>query len=162
MYYYVRMKRCHRCGVTKLLAEFHVNQIRRDGVQTYCKLCRSDLDHQRYERRRGTPAPRRQTGGQLRTRQWLIDLKTGRACTDCRRVYPPAAMQWDHLPGRVKLGDVSALCALSREVILAEIAKCELVCVNCHTMRTAVRAGWISSGRQVQEFAGAYRTHGGI
>jgi len=71
-------------------------------------------------------------------------------------------MQWDHLPGRVKVGDVSALCALSREVILAEIAKCELVCVNCHTIRTAVRAGWISSGRQVQEFAGAYRTHGGM
>ena len=156
------MKRCPACGEVKAWAEFHRNRARSDGHQNYCRPCRSDLDHQRYERRRGTPTPRRQTGVQLRTRQWLIDLKTGRACTDCGRVYPPPAMQWDHLPGRVKVGDVSALCALSREVILAEIAKCELVCVNCHTIRTAVRAGWISSGRQVQEFAGAYRTHGGM
>lgn len=71
-------------------------------------------------------------------------------------------MQWDHLPGRVKLGDVSALSGLPREVILAEIAKCELVCVNCHTMRTALRAGWLSSGRQVQELAGAYLVTGGL
>ena len=69
-------------------------------------------------------------------------------------------MQWDHLPGRVKLGDVSALCALPREVILAEIAKCELVCVNCHTMRTAVRAGWLSASRDLQELATAYLTCG--
>lgn len=155
------MKRCHRCGETKPLGDFHVNRLRLDGVQTYCKPCRSDLDHQRYVRRHAA-APRRQSGRQLRTREWLIDLKTGRACTDCGRTYPPAAMQWDHLPGRVKLGDVSALCTLSRELILAEIEKCELVCVNCHTMRTALRAGWLSSGRQVQERAGPYLVNGGL
>jgi hypothetical protein len=27
-----------------------------------------------------------------------------------------------------------------REVILSEIKKCELVCANCHVMRTVVRA----------------------
>jgi len=55
-------------------------------------------------------------------------------------------MQWDHLPGFDKLGDVSAICwGRPREEVLAEVAKCELVCANCHNMRTFARNGWASS-----------------
>lgn len=52
-------------------------------------------------------------------------------------------MQWDHLPGAVKLGDVSTLRGRSKQKILDEIAKCELVCSNCHVLRTFRRAGWV-------------------
>jgi len=52
-------------------------------------------------------------------------------------------MQWDHLPGAHKLGNLSTtLRGRSREEILEEIAKCELVCANCHAIRTFQRAGW--------------------
>jgi hypothetical protein len=52
-------------------------------------------------------------------------------------------MQWDHLPGAPKLGDISnGLSGRSREEILEEIAKCEIVCANCHAIRTFQRAGW--------------------
>ena len=51
-------------------------------------------------------------------------------------------MQWDHLPGRSKRGDISALSGVTRAEILEEIAKCELVCANCHVIRTFTRAGW--------------------
>lgn len=33
------MKRCTRCGLTKLVEEFHKNKARKDGLQTYCKPC---------------------------------------------------------------------------------------------------------------------------
>lgn len=49
-------------------------------------------------------------------------------------------MQWDHLPGQEKLGEISRLSTGARAVILREIAKCELVCANCHALRTARRA----------------------
>ena len=46
-------------------------------------------------------------------------------------------MQWDHLPGFVKLGEISGrLRNASRAKILAEIEKCELICANCHAIRT--------------------------
>lgn len=51
-------------------------------------------------------------------------------------------MQWDHLPQYVKRGNISQLGGLSKTEILDEIAKCELVCTNCHTIRTFQRAGW--------------------
>lgn len=50
------------------------------------------------------------------------------------------AMQWDHLPGTEKLGEISGrLARRARGLILSEIAKCELVCANCHAIRTYQR-----------------------
>lgn len=52
-------------------------------------------------------------------------------------------MQWDHKPGFEKLGDVSGdFWGRGREEVLAEIAKCDLVCANCHAIRTFTRAPW--------------------
>jgi len=51
-------------------------------------------------------------------------------------------MQWDHKPGFEKLGDLADFWGHSRDEILSEIAKCDLVCTNCHTIRTFGRNGW--------------------
>ncbi|MDP9245964.1 MAG: hypothetical protein M3O64_04850 [Chloroflexota bacterium] len=54
-------------------------------------------------------------------------------------------MQWDHLPGFEKIGELSGgtwVVGRTQEEILSEIAKCELVCTNCHTIRTFKRNGW--------------------
>jgi len=51
-------------------------------------------------------------------------------------------MQWDHLPQFKKIRDISEFSNSSEEEILSEIAKCELVCTNCHTIRTFRRRAW--------------------
>ena len=49
-------------------------------------------------------------------------------------------MQWDHVPGTVKLGEISAkIRRWSTKLIFEELAKCELVCANCHAIRTYAR-----------------------
>jgi hypothetical protein len=100
------MKCCARCGETKPLSEFHIHLGRRDGVQTYCKPCRAVIDHDRYERIRGTRVPTR--NWERGRAEWLLSLKSGRPCTDCGWLFPPQVLQWDHLPGVSKLGDISA------------------------------------------------------
>jgi hypothetical protein len=37
----VKTKKCSKCGETKLVSEFGKNKIRKDGLQFYCKVCRS-------------------------------------------------------------------------------------------------------------------------
>jgi hypothetical protein len=55
-------------------------------------------------------------------------------------MFHPAAMQWDHCSGTTKPFDVSdGLPRYSREAILAEIAKCDLFCANCHAVRAYER-----------------------
>ena len=152
------MKRCYRCQQTKDLTDFHRGRLRADGLQTVCKACRAQMDSERYRVARAAGVPwKRSNPKKVSTQAWIVGLKAGQACTDCRRVFPPAAMQWDHLPGTAKIADVSGLRDRSREAILAEIAKCELVCVNCHTIRTADRAGWTQARRLLQEPASLYQ-----
>ena len=58
-------------------------------------------------------------------------------------MFPPEVMQWDHKPGFEKLLDLSAAFGgWSRDDVLAEVAKCDLVCANCHAIRTFTRSNW--------------------
>jgi uncharacterized CHY-type Zn-finger protein len=52
-------------------------------------------------------------------------------------------LQPDHVRGK-KLDGVSRLVHNNRslKVIADELAKCEIVCANCHERRTAVTQGW--------------------
>jgi hypothetical protein len=137
------MKLCRRCGEVKPLSEFSKNPGRRDGVHSMCKACRRIYDHERYERINGRSIQYQPLRSERGRRAWLRSLKQGRACTDCGQVFPPEVMQWDHKPGFEKLLDLSAAYgSWSREDVLAEIAKCDLVCTNCHVIRTFTRAEW--------------------
>jgi hypothetical protein len=64
-------------------------------------------------------------------------------CADCRIRYPSFVMEFDHRDGDEKLGNISgAVLYWSWARIMAEVAKCDVVCANCHRIRTARRAGW--------------------
>lgn len=70
----------------------------------------------------------------------VVELKSN-PCTDCGVSYPHYVMQWDHI-GTDKIANVGKLArSASKERVLAEIAKCELVCANCHAERTWQRLG---------------------
>lgn len=68
-------------------------------------------------------------------RQRIVALKN-KPCADCGIQYPPYVMDFDHRPGEVKMENVGAMSRFSEEAIAAEIAKCDLVCANCHRERT--------------------------
>ena len=136
------MKRCSRCGETKPYSEFHKFK-RGDGYQPWCKSCRKTYDHQYWQQNKKRWAENKQAWNKRRM-DWLREMKTGKACTDCGGVFPPEAMQWDHLPGTIKLGTISkSMRGLRPKLIFEELAKCELVCANCHAIRTykRLRAG---------------------
>ena len=132
----VVVKRCARCGVAKPLADFHRRGV---GHQSWCKVCRWDWDAAYDERRRPVRMLQKRERIQgLET--WMREFKGSRACADCGGFFHPAAMTFHHLPGSTKRADVSNLLYSGyRQVLLDEIAKCELVCANCHAVRTFMR-----------------------
>jgi hypothetical protein len=68
-----------------------------------------------------------------------LDVFKGAPCMDCGRSFPPECMDYDHRPGVSKVANVSLLLRGSLERFRAEIAKCDLVCANCHRIRTKKR-----------------------
>jgi hypothetical protein len=61
-------------------------------------------------------------------------------CADCGGSFPKAAMDFDHRDPATKKYTVSRmLLRASIDEIRAEAAKCDVVCANCHRMRTYLR-----------------------
>jgi len=70
----------------------------------------------------------------LSIRKWTAEYKEATPCHDCGLKYPYYVMQFDHVRGK-KRKDVSRITS-SKRVFLEEVLKCELVCANCHAVRT--------------------------
>lgn len=69
-------------------------------------------------------------------RKFIIEFKTGKPCMDCGKSFPPCAMDFDHQADKVASIANAVARGFSIERLLVEIKKCELVCANCHRVRT--------------------------
>jgi hypothetical protein len=83
------------------------------------------------------PTGRRSRYSQERA-DWLAGLKS-QPCPDCGRLYPPVCMDFDHVRGKKLFGIGHGWHTRALKAVEAEIAKCEVVCSNCHRIRTALR-----------------------
>lgn len=77
----------------------------------------------------------------LRNRLIIREAKT-RPCADCGIQYPYYVMQFDHVDGKELSLAIVAKKHWSEDHIRREIAKCEVVCANCHCERTAKCGGY--------------------
>ena len=68
-------------------------------------------------------------------------------CVDCGNRYPPYVMDFDHRNPATKSDDIATIInKLSWNKLYEEIAKCDVVCSNCHRIRTAKQFGWNEYG----------------
>lgn len=76
----------------------------------------------------------------------VVDAEKSKPCADCGGMFPPVAMDLDHRDPTDKVTDVSKLAVSTGKnavaKLLAEIEKCDVVCANCHRVRTARQNGW--------------------
>jgi len=113
-------RRCTTCGVRRPLKDFYksVKHSRR------CRYC---------------------TQAQMNARialkiAYAQQVKLDAGCMDCGLMSPyPEVYDFDHRPGVVKVNKISMLYAGPMRVLVAEIAKCDVVCANCHRIRTVDR-----------------------
>jgi len=71
--------------------------------------------------------------------QYLKDLKEKNPCMDCKISYPYYMMDFDHVRGTKQANVAELINTLSKKRLDEEIAKCEIVCSNCHRARTYLR-----------------------
>lgn len=75
---------------------------------------------------------------QAATLEFLRELRRV-PCADCGCTFEPHQMDFDHRDPPKKSFNVTTGRAMlmSRERLLEEVAKCDVVCANCHAVRTA-------------------------
>ena len=121
-----RRTTCEKCG----------KKLRSDNRSGFCYRCKSYGQLTPYSRHMDNERSRRVSGA---FRVKIAAIKVERGCVDCGYNRYPEALDFDHMPGEVKVKAVTLMWGHSWEKVLAEIAKCEIVCSNCHRHRTKLR-----------------------
>ena len=136
----VEGRRCSRCGESKPADEFAWRRRRTLQRDTYCRPCRSAYGKEHYAKNRQRYIDQASAVKRLRRLErtvYLIEYFKSHPCIDCGEP-DPVVLEFDHLTD--KEFDIGR--SLDRRPwaeVLKEIAKCEVVCANCHTRRTAIR-----------------------
>jgi len=67
--------------------------------------------------------------------EFIARYKIEQGCADCGCNEHHAMLEFDHIMPRLR-GTVASQMGKSLKVIMEEVARCEVVCGNCHNMRT--------------------------
>lgn len=134
-------KHCRGCDQVKPVSDFW---LKKGLPQARCKECQRNYHKQHYlENARAYKDRAVRRNRQVRTQlREAIDALKAKPCMDCGRSYPPYVMDFDHRDAATKKFTIAAGTAVLRlglEKILEEIQKCDLVCANCHRIRTHAR-----------------------
>jgi len=136
------MKVCIACGISKPLTDFYKRKDSIDGHGNTCKVCRNAyqkqwaIDHpvsrKKHTKTYLTTHPER-CGNVIakQHRQWIDNYKRQRCCMICGEK-EIVCLDFHHLNPEDKDYSIGNLVVFSIERIIQEIAKCILVCKNCH------------------------------
>lgn len=72
----------------------------------------------------------------------IIKAFKDRPCADCGQRFPRFVMDCDHREGTTKTLEISKGLLVSEARLRTEMDKCDVVCANCHRIRTHRRSGW--------------------
>jgi hypothetical protein len=134
------MKACLTCGSLKEDSEFW----RKGGkLQSKCRNCLRAYHRSYYKshKSRFIEKNRRNKNRQRARLRAIMWAAKQRPCEDCGQEFHPWVMEFDHRDPETKQAAVANLvskgCPDAR--LLEEISKCDVVCANCHRMRTYQR-----------------------
>lgn len=151
-------KRCRKCKRWLPVEQFRARTLRgKPHVEARCRLCvAAAVERYADSNRRSIRRTRKKWYAKNRSRllkyektryanmhreralfvAWLKEAP----CSDCAATFPAVCMDFDHCRD-AKVTDVSKMTRgkFSNEEFMAELLKCELVCSNCHRIRTAKR-----------------------
>lgn len=123
---------CYGCSRMKSLSDFRLKRNGNGERKPYskCKPC-DKREKKQYARQMAENTKRRRIDGRR-----IIETAKDRPCADCGQRFHFSAMDFDHLDSSRKIRSIASMATCRRERIVDEMAKCDVVCANCHRVRT--------------------------
>ena len=133
------MKICSLCKLELSVDNFHIKTKKNNKIQLqpYCKEC-NKLYHKNHYKKNKKDYIEKNKQYKKNNQENLLNYFQGKFCKDCG-ITDYRVFEFDHLAN--KKAEISkVLHSWSWQSILKEINKCDLVCCNCHRIRTLERA----------------------
>lgn len=137
-------RKCSRCGSVKPIGEFAGSPKKGGKLDTYCRPCRAEYGREHYVANRQRyidQAKRRKDELRASNYALLIEFLRAHPCVDCGED-DVMVLEFDHIAEKA-FQITAAITYRAWSDIVVEIAKCDVVCANCHRRRTAQRGGWV-------------------
>ena len=140
----MQTKICYSCK-----KEFELNETnfarhirKKDGFQAQCRECQKEYKKNHYDQNKQKYVDKAKRNKEKSKRKFLDWLKD-KQCADCGN-NDIRVLEFDHVRGE-KEYNISQKAGLSLEVLLKEIEKCDIVCANCHRIRTCTRGNFLKN-----------------
>lgn len=144
---YIAVKKiCPGCNQERDIERDFAWKNKAKGIrQRWCRSCQAAANSRHYQNNKQVYLDRAlvrnahvNTGNKQKLYTYLLE----HPCVDCGQT-DIRALEFDHVRGN-KSANITRLLnnAVSWEAIEAEIAKCEVRCVNCHRIKTSERGGF--------------------
>jgi hypothetical protein len=129
------MKTCSKCKVEKDFSQFNKNKAAKDGLSYQCKTCIKGTMTVYYQNNKQAFVDRAIKANEEIV-NFVRELKNN-PCMDCGNKFHFSAMDFDHRDADEKVMSIAKLVSWgNKQKVIDEIAKCDLVCSNCHRVRT--------------------------
>ncbi|CAB4196839.1 hypothetical protein UFOVP1290_359 [uncultured Caudovirales phage] len=139
------LKLCTECNSLKELKDFNKNNRKKDGLQSFCKICDAKNSRDYYAKNsehHKNVTTKRKKKCILESKKFIYTYLLSHPCIDCGEK-DPIVLEFDHIKG-IKTGCISRLvhigCSIKR--IQREIDICVVRCANCHRRKTAKDFYW--------------------
>ena len=130
-------KICSRCKIAKSVEDFNFRHKAKGIRHAYCKECGKVLTQSHYRRNKQQYLDKNLRSFHKR-REFVRQMKN-QPCADCGKSYPYYVMDFDHREDETKEFGLNAVTQKAINSLKREIAKCDVVCANCHRERTFQR-----------------------
>lgn len=134
------MKRCSKCTEEKDESEFAIK--RKGKLQSHCKPCGREMTRNHYHNNKEYYFSRNKKR-KLKAREFILSFLKENPCVVCGEA-DIVVLEFDHLDPKLKSANIAVLInsAYGLPSIKKEIAKCQVLCANCHKRKTAKDYGW--------------------
>lgn len=132
-------KRLNLCQKKEVKRKRYNIPVAKDNLKNYNQPYLLDSEKNKKEK------PQKRTAAKKREVQEMLGkMKEKSGCVDCKNKYPFYILDFDHVYGKKVSNIGQMLDYFTIEDILKEVAKCDIVCSNCHRVRTYTRKNNIS------------------
>lgn len=143
------MKKCSKCKKEKNIYEFAKHSNRKDGLQSVCRLCKSEIDSMYYKCNRKS-CVKRNAINREKLKQDVNAIKMANPCLCGEKDI--VCLDFHHMSN--KNFDISIFVSKGcRRKVLKEITKCVILCANCHRKFHAGRKIILPTRLMVGQFA---------
>lgn len=137
------MKTCYKCKTSKNIEDFSNNHSRSDGHSSLCKECSKQYLKDWYvknKKKHISYVSKDRKKKKQENSDYILSYLKSKECIDCGYSKSIIPLEFDHVRG-TKIKEVSVMISdgYPIKIILEEIEKCDIVCSNCHRIRTETR-----------------------